>query len=228
MDQVSLPMRIALMVVLAFAGLWFMALRPKPPVDTAVPPAPAVAPTPEPKAGSGITSAPGKAEQAVANANGAAAAREGAASGKAAAATPAAKPAPAAKPVAEAAPPATAGKPAPVKKPANDRPVALRRVLADLEAKRTAVLLFWDRRVADDREVRRVVSAIDRHDGKVRVHVAPISKVGAFEPITLGVPVVTSPTVLVIGGRDRRARAVEGLTVTRELDELVTKALNSR
>jgi hypothetical protein len=209
-------MRIALLVVLAFASLWFVALRPKPPVD--VPP-PAPASNAAPKTGEGITSAPGKADRAVAEANGSAAAKESA-TGKPAAARSAA-----------AAKPAAPAKPAPAaeaKRTGDEQPAAVKRVLGDLDAKRTTVLLFWDRRVSDDREVRRAVSAIDRHDGKVRVHVAPISKVGEFEPITSGVPVVISPTVLVIGGRDRKARAVQGLTVTRELDELVTKALAGR
>jgi hypothetical protein len=208
-------MRIALLVVLAFAGVWFAVLRPKP-VEVAPP-----APAPAAQAGSGVTGAPEKAEDAVARANGSAAAKEAAASDKAApkADAPAAK--------TDAAAPKTA-EPAKAAKPAAAKPLSpVKRVLADLDAERTAVLLFWDRRVSDDREVRRAVNAIDRHDGKVRVHVASIGQVGRFEAITNGVPVVTSPTVLVIG-KDRRARVVTGLTVTRELDELVVKALDGK
>ena len=226
MDQVSLPMRIALLVVLAFAGLWFAALRPKPPTTE-----PVATPTPAPKTADAVTSAPKKAEKAAAQANGSAAAKEAAAGDAAPAAAKAdetAKAAPA-KPASEsAAKTAAPAEPAAPAKPAADaKPAPLQRVLDDLEAKRTTVLLFWDRRASDDREVRRAVAGIDRHDGKVRVHVQPISKVGLFEPVTRNVPVVTSPTVLVIG-KDRRARAVQGLTVTGELDELVVKALAGR
>jgi hypothetical protein len=214
-------MRIALMVVLAFAALWFAALRPKPPASE-----PVATPAPAPRTAAGVTSAPKKAEGAVAQANGSAAAKEAAAADGTAQAAKA-KPA---KPAAERAAAAdTAAKSAPAgaEPAADDTPVRLQRVLDDLEAKRTTVLLFWDRRVSDDREVRRAVGDIDRHGGKVRIHVQPIAKVGLFEPVTRNIPVATSPTVLIIG-KDRRARAVQGLTVTRELDELVVKALDGR
>ena len=236
MDQVSLPMRIALMVVLAFAALWFAALRPKPPVSD-----PAAAPAPTPKTANGVTSAPAKAEKAAAQAKGSAAAKEAATGDAKATKAAKAKPAPAkAVPAKPAADTAAAAKPAdatPADKTAaaaadkfsseQDAPARLQRVLDDLDAKRTTVVLFWDRRVPDDREVRRAVADIDRHGGKVRVHVQPIGKVGICEPITRNVPVATSPTVLIIG-KDRRARAVQGLTVTSELDELVVKALNGK
>lgn len=210
-------MRIALLAVLAFSGLWFVALRPKPPADVAPPPAPA-AETAAPKTGSGITSAPDKAAAAVEQADKATEQRTDAASDSPA--TPA-KPSPD-----EAAAPADAGSaPAPgaARKPADARSPALRRILADLDARRTAVLLFWDGESSEDREVRRAVSAVDRRGGKVRVHVQDIDRVGDFEPITRGVPVVTSPTVLVIG-RDKRARVLGGLVERRELNELVGKA----
>lgn len=183
-DQVSLPMRIALMAVLAFAGLWFVALRPKPPQ--------AAAPTPAP------------------------------------APQTAAKPAPAAsKPTTAKAAPGKPAAGAAKRSTTDDRSPALRRVLGDLEAKRTVLLLFWDERKPVDREVRRAVAGVDRRGGKVRVHVQPTANVGDFEPITRGVPVVTSPTVLVIG-RTGKARAIGGLTQRSELDELAGRALKGK
>ena len=215
-DQVSLPMRIDLMVVLAFAALWFAALRPKPPASD-----PVAAPAPTPKTANGVTSAPKKAETAVAKADGAAAAKEAATGVKATKAAPA-KAAPA-----KAAPAKPAAAAPSAAKPAAAAPAPLQRVLDDLDAKRTTVLLFWDPRVSEDQEVRRAVADMDRHGGKVRIHVQRIGEVGLFEPVTRNVPVTTSPTVLIIG-KDRRARSVEGLTVTRELDELAVKALNGK
>jgi hypothetical protein len=181
-------MRIALLAVLAFASLWFVALRPKPVSDAPPAPAPATA--------SPVTAAPGKAEAAGAKS-----------------APTASKPA--------ATPAAGADKAKPAESKQNP---ALERVLGDLDKKRTVVLLFWDGKTSVDREVRRAVAATDRHEGRVKVHVQRISKLGAFEPITRGVPVVSSPTVLVIG-RDRKARTVAGLTVTSEIDELVDRAI---
>ena len=196
-------MRIALLVVLGFAGLWFSALRPRPAEVAPIEP-PVV--NAQPKAAAGAKAkkadpAPAKAEAAKAEAAKADPA-------------PAAKPAPA-KPA--PAPAKTAAKPAPALSPVD-------RVLADVKAGRTTVLLFWNRDHADDRAVRQSVAEIDRRGGKVRVHVAPIGQVGSFDKITRGVPVVTSPTVLVIDGKGK-ARTVGGFTVTAELDELVAETL---
>jgi len=201
-------MRIALVATLAFCAVWFVALRPKPVPPGATPPA-----------ASAPQSAPGKAaeqaRQGVDAANGAAAARENAAG--------TADPSKAAKPVAD---------PAPAKRaPAVDVEAARKAdlapavdVLADVVKGKVAVLLFWDRRLSDDRAVHRTVTGLDRRGGKVAVHVASIRDLADYEPITRGVPVVTSPTVLIID-RAGTARAVGGLTVPRELDELVGKAL---
>ena len=178
MDQVSLPMRIALLAVLAFAGLWLVALRPKPAADTA-PPTPAAAATAKP------------AQTAD---------------------KPAAKVAVADKPAA---------------KTDDEVGPQTRKVLADLDAKKVVVLLFWDRKVSDDREVRRAVANVNTRGGKVKVHVAPIGKLGQFEPITRGLPVVTSPSVLVID-RTKHARVISGLTITREIDQSVGLALKGK
>jgi len=220
-EQVSLPMRIALLAVLAFAGLWFVALRPKPPETAPAPPA-----AEAPATASGITGAPKKAETAVDKASAVTAGRAAEADARTggsrkrastpARTAPAAEKTPASKDAATPARAATPAKPAPRS--------GLDRVLADLDAKRTVVLLFWNGRNADDREVRAAVDGADRHGGRVRVHVATIADVGAYEPITRGVPIVNSPTVVVIG-RDRTARTIDGLTVRSEVDELVDRAL---
>ena len=222
-------MRIALLVVLAFAGVWFVALRPKPASDAIAPATPAV------------TAAPAKAKDAVAKANRASAKREAADGTAPAAAKPAARkaeaaPAPAAKaqpkpkaatPAKPAAAPALAG---PAATPGSgtakvrDERAKVKRVLADLEAKKVVVLLFWDRRSSDDREVFRAVEASDRHAGKVSVRAAPIQKLGDYDQVTKGLPIAASPSVVVID-RAKRATVITGLTVTAEVDEAVKRAL---
>jgi hypothetical protein len=81
MDQVSRPLQIVLVVVLGFAGLWFMALRPKPGGrgGSAPAPAPAVqAPAPKKSAiPGGLGSAVDKARAAKLQGDAAAAARPG-------------------------------------------------------------------------------------------------------------------------------------------------------
>ena len=193
MDQISLPMRIALAASLVFAALWFVALRPKAVEENVDGPLPTVS-----------------AEKV--ESDGAAKAKPEADAAKApTAAAP------------EAAKAAETKKAAP--KPAKS--TGPQAVLADVKAGRTVVLLFSALNVStDDRYVRRAVAAIDRHDGKVRVHQARIGNLPKYEAITKSVPVTTSPTVLVIN-RDKQAQAITGLTTTRELDQAVRVALKS-
>ena len=207
-SQVSPPLRIALMGALAFLALWFVVLKPKPPAD--VPPAPA--PT-------GAQSAPGKAVEQAQQVAGAKP-DPAAASAPPAAAEPA--PATSATPAAKPSAPADAKQAAAEKsaKPAD-------AVLRDVAKGKVAIVLFWDRRVSDDRAVRRAVSELSRRGGKVAVHTAAMKRLADYEVITRGVPIVTSPTVMVID-RARRARTVSGLTVTSELEDVVDKAIRVR
>ena len=239
-DQVSPPMRFALLAVLAFAGLWLVALRPGPaepaPAPTAEVAAPAKAPAKGPA--EGLTGAPDKAKAAVGKANGATA-KAGASKPAAAKADPASKPA-AAK--ADPAPKPAAAKPKKAVTPAATVPAAsprsgtavkrdenakVKRVLADLEAKKVVVLLFWDKRNADDREVFRSVESADRRDGKVSVRAAPIQQLDAYDAVTKGVPVVGSPSVMIID-RQKRATVITGLTVKTEIDAVVRRALGRK
>lgn len=247
-DQVSPPMRYALLAVLAFAGLWFVALRPKPVDSTNVPVAPAAQ-----QPAKGVTGAPDKASKAVAKANGSSAKAEvaakatsdGAAAAKPAAKTPAAKAPAASKPSvvkaqpsapakAKAAAPAKtvipagqAATPGPGSSKGRDESVKVKRVLADIEAKKVVVLLFWDRRSDDDREVFRAVEGSNRHGGKVSVRAAPIQQLGAYDEITKGLPIAASPSVVVIDAK-KQATVISGFTVTEEVDAAVKRALKRK
>jgi hypothetical protein len=235
-------MRYALLAVLAFAGLWLVALRPKPAEPAPAPTAPVAT-----KPAKGLTGAPDKAKDAVAKANGSVAKTEGTAKatseGNAAAPKPkapaAAKPAVAkadpvpAKPAAKPKAAAPAAKAVPAASPQRgvaikrDENAKVKRVLADLDAKKVVVLLFWDRRNADDREVYRAVESADRHDGKVSVRAAPIQELDSYDAVTQGVPVVGSPSVMVID-RQRRATVITGLTVKTEIDAVTRRALGRK
>jgi pyruvate/2-oxoglutarate dehydrogenase complex dihydrolipoamide acyltransferase (E2) component len=206
-------MRIALAATLAFVALWLVALRPKPVEDVAPAPVPAAEPN-----STSLTERPAQAAEAVGNANAASAGHEAAANGAPASAAPATQaPAPAA-----AADKAPAAKPAKTSSARTDR--GADAVLRDLDAGRTVVLLFWDRRAPDDRSARHAVARVDRRGGKVGVHVAPIRDLGRYGRITQSVPVTQSPTVLVIG-RDKKAETITGLTVAEEIDDKVRTVL---
>jgi hypothetical protein len=229
-DQVSLPMRIALLAVLAFAGLWLVALRPKV-TGTGAATTPPAATQPA----NGVLNAPKKAEKAVAEANQASAKRETAAAKAAESKPAAAKSEPAAAPKAKPAKPAAAAEtasgpaatPASGVRKARDEKAKVKRVLADIDAKKVVVLLFWDRRSADDREVYRAVESSARHGGKVSVRAAPIQQLGEYDKITKGLPIAGSPSVVVID-RAKRATVISGLTVTAEVDAVVKRALARR
>ncbi len=182
-----MPMRIVLAVTLAFAALWFAALRPKAPAEPA-PAAPVAAATPTPAAAAAAAPAPPTP-------------------------TPNVRPA------------TPQGGATDARRPDAGRP-EVRAVLRDIERRKTVVMLFAGRG-ADDRSVRRAVARADRHDGAVTVHVAPIRRLAAYEPVVRGLPVQHAPTVLVVA-RDKTAQAISGLTVTREIDEAVRRALKRR
>jgi hypothetical protein len=217
-DQVSKPYLVVIAVVVLFAGMWFTVLRPKEPAaQEPLPTAPGV---------TGLNRAVGNAKAATDASKKAADVKEAAAAaassepigasskpntptesstgapGTARGAAPKAKPHPATKV------PAGKGDPS-------------RYVLADLRRGRTAAVLFYDKRGSDDRLVLRELHKVNRHHGKVTVHVARIGRVGEFEAITRGVKVLTSPTILVIGP-DRKARTITGFTVRREIDQLIS------
>ncbi len=219
MDQVSKPYLVVIAVVVLFAGVWFTVLRPKEPAaQEPLPTAPGV---------TGLNRAVGNAKAATDASKKAADVKEAAAaaassepigaSSKPNTPTEAAPGAPGTAPGAKAKPDtaALAGKGDPS-----------RYVLADLRRGRTAAVLFYDKRGSDDRLVLRELKKINRHHGKVTVHVARIGRVGEFEAITRGVKVLTSPTILVIGP-DRKARTITGFTVRREIDQLISDVARS-
>jgi hypothetical protein len=214
-SQLALPYRIALVALVAFAGLWFVALRPKsgsgtpstPPAAQSQPTAPGV---------KGLTNAIAKAHNASAESD-AANARIQAATGGSTAAAPAA-PATAAKPLSSAA-----------SKPAV--PAVKGLAVGDLSApllaalaKDKAVVVAFTGTAADDRSVARAIRQLPHRRGRVVVKIVPIGQVGHYTAITRGTQVATAPTTLVIGP-NHEAQAIVGFTGTAELSQAIGDAL---
>jgi hypothetical protein len=203
MDAISRPMQILVAVVLAFAALWFVALRPK-----------------SDSGSSSAASAPGAQGlgRAVSGAKGAVAQTDSAASKaqKAAGATAASSTATGAASSSGSAS-ATSG-PA---RPVHDRS---KPILAELAHGKVVVLLFWNPRASDDRSVHAVLRGVDRHGGKVAVHSSSVSHVGDYVEITSGVQVLGSPSALVID-RKGHAKQVTGFNDARAIDQAVGDAL---
>ena len=205
MDAISRPMQILLAVVLAFAALWFVALRPSGDSGES-------ASAPNAPGAKGLGNAVNGANGAVAKSNAAAQQAAGGtsantASGAAASQSPSSSSTAAGSPSVSVAP--------------RDRSKPL---LAELKAGEVVVLLFWNRRASDDKSVHAVLRQVDRHGGKVAVHSASVSRVADYTAITSGVQVLGSPTALVIN-RKGQAKQITGFNDARAIDQAVGDAL---
>jgi hypothetical protein len=204
MDSVSRPLLIALGGVLVLLAIWLVALRPKP---VALNDTPLAATQEIPKAKAAVT--------ASAEAN----AKLQAATGE-----PAAQTAPAA----NGAAPANGTAAAPADKPATRAAGRLDgSIVREMRQGKIVVVLFWNAKGADDIATRGVLRDLDRHAGKVTVHVVPVSRVARYPAITQGVTIAQSPTTLVIGHK-RNTRVITGLSEPRELTQAVGDALAGR
>jgi hypothetical protein len=207
-SQISPPIRIVLVLAVAVMGVYMLFLRPKP---EEIPPA-------EP-AGTSV-SQPGQvrdaAEDAVDAANGQLAQQEsvdGVDAGESAAGTQSAtkKAQPGEAQGAAAAAPAQdlKGLPKPVRKAIRDEKIL--------------VMLFSNGKSYDDKAVEKAVTKINRWDGRVYVHTAPLRKISKYGRIARGVSVEQSPTV-VVADPTLRAETLVGYVDRGRIDQAVIDA----
>jgi hypothetical protein len=206
-SQISPPIRILLVLAVAVLGAYMMFLRPKP--EETVPP---------PTEPAGSVSAPGKlrdkAEDAAAAANARTAEVEGAdgvEAGEAAAGTAAAK---------------KQGAGAAVAAPSKDLAGVPKPVRRAIRKDKVLVLLFWNPKAADDRSVRAALGDVNRWDGRVFVHAAPLRRISRYGRIARGVSVEQSPTI-VVADRDLRAETLVGYVDRLSIDQAVVDALRN-
>lgn len=206
MSQISPPIRIVLAASLAFIAAWFVFLRPG--TD-------AVTTTPTPAPGSGFGTAVQSAKDTAAAGNAAA----GTASAQTAEGTAAAT---AANAGGTSAP---TGKAA-AAKPAGDAELGLPKgIQRAVDKNKTLVMLFWNKNAIDDQAVRREMRGINRHKGKVQTHVASIQQVARYAPITRGVNLEQSPTVVVVKGAT--ADALVGYVDRGTINQTVSDVMRS-
>jgi hypothetical protein len=206
MNQVSRPLLGLLLAVVVFFALWMLVLKPGSSATNAT--APGVA---------GLSSAVAKAHQAVASSDAASAAHGGTV-----ATTPAATP------VRAAAAPATVhSRPAPAKTattPSSATSQRLGLVERALVQHRVVALLFYNSRAADDRAVRRELSSVPLHAGRVVRLAVPISELSHYPAVTNQVPVAVAPTLVLIDP-DRQATTIVGFADRFEIAQRVSDAL---
>jgi hypothetical protein len=215
-SQISPPIRIVLVCAVAFLAAYMLFLRPKSESTPAAPP-----PAPNVQTGEPAVSQPGQvaeaAQQAVDAANTQLQAQEsvdGVDATESAAGTAAgtANAAQAGDGSAAAVPADLKGVPAPVAKAIGEQ--------------KALVLLFWNDRSADDRAVRDALRKVDRWDGRVFVHAAPIKQISKYGRITRGVELEQSPTIAVVDPA-LRAETVVGYVDTTTIDQMVVDAFRN-
>ena len=209
-SQISPPIRIVLVLAVAVMALYMLFLRPK---EEVIPPAD------EPVATQGAVSEPGKvkeaAEGAVEAANGQLAQQQGVDgvdAGEAAATGTSA--ATGAKGTAAAAA---------LSKDLKGLPKPVRQAIAK---DKVLVLLFWNGKSIDDKAVRASLREVDRWDGRVAVHVAPLKQLSRYGQIARGVDVEQSPTI-VVADVNLKAETLVGYVDTTTIDQAVVDALRS-
>ncbi|HVE67601.1 MAG TPA: hypothetical protein VNB64_03370 [Solirubrobacteraceae bacterium] len=219
MDNVSRPMQALLLATVAFAALWFVALRPKPPESSGAPAAPAATTAPAPAPQSAIPGGPGsavdQAREARSKGDAAAAAR----SGEPVAQTP---PQPVATPA--RAPAAAQPKPKPKPARATGAPAGVKRALA---RGKVVVLLFYSPAASDDRLVRDEVAGVSRRRGRVYVKSVRVSRLSRYREVLAGVQVLQTPSVVMLR-RGRDPVLLAGYTDGAEMDQISAALLRKR
>jgi hypothetical protein len=210
-SQISPPVRVILVLSILFMLAWMTVLKPK---EEAIPPANDPA----------VTQPVSAAQDAVNGANARQGQADAAADGIIAGAGT-----PATAGTTSGSAPTTSGGTAPkaddaVKAgEAGGLPISILKGIAD---KKVMVLLFWNKNASDDQAVRDELRSIDRHDGTVLVHVAPLGKVADYQQITRGANVDQSPTVVVVDG-NRQVETLVGYADAGSIDQAVSDALRA-
>jgi hypothetical protein len=255
MANISRPFQIALIGVVVLAGVWLFALRgsgsnsnPSSSVVPASTPAPTAASQAKKAAApthvyhgsapgvSGLTSAIAKAHGAVTTSQAnekQLESRSAQASGNAASSnsTPATS-TPAARSTggtaaATAPKSTTAPKTASATHGASSTTHRQRQVEAKLSAGDVVLVLFWNKKGADDRADLAAVRSFARGHAKTAVEIATGKEVAAFGTITRGVQIYGTPTVLVVG-RSGKAIVLTGLTDPFSLSQAISQARHAK
>lgn len=214
MQQISPPLRIALVAIVLLGALWFTVLRPKP--DTS-----ADAPLPQAPGVTGLATATQKAQGAVGTANKAAATEQATGTDAAKSTSVTVTKTPSATKVTKTTTAKKGSSEAKVKKsvtvkktPAN--PAA--PLLTALGDGKVVVLLFRNTS-SDSADVSAMVRSIGKRK-KVVSRLAWIRDVGDYQTFTADTPIQQAPTVMVIGPK-KNVKLIVGFTSVGELAQAV-------
>ncbi len=211
-------MQVLLIATLAFAAVWFVALRPK--TDPGGAPATPAAAKAAPPAKSAVPGAPGDAldKARATSAQADAAVPSSGPQTAPVAATPRPQPRAAQPPAA----PRAGKRKARRAEPAGASPHKVRQALLRRHA---VVLLFYSDAGADDRAVHSEVAGVARRGGRVNVWSVPVSGLSRFKNVLAGAQVLQTPAVLILSPRGRPPVLLNGYTDVAEIDQITAAAL---
>jgi hypothetical protein len=129
---------------------------------------------------------------------------------------------PATAPATQAAEPA-APQAAAAAKPADDLKGLPKPVRKAIRADKVLVILFSNGKSYDDKAVEKALTKVNRWDGRVSVHTAPLRKISKYGRIARGVNVEQSPTV-VVADDSLRAETLVGFVDRTTIDQAVVDA----
>jgi hypothetical protein len=227
-SQISPPVRILLVLVVAAVGVYMLVLRPKSPSTST--PAPAATPAGNIHTGKPAVTTFGKIVQSAQGAAKAtekqtqnearnAGAKAGSASSASGSSSSSTSSATATKTAAVAAHPnLTSQQLAGLPKP----------VAHALRQHKVLALLFANGHSADDVRTRAALRKVMTFEGAVYVHAAPLSQITRYAAITqsTGADVQQSPTIVVID-RDLKARTLVGFSDSEAIDQVVIDSLRA-
>jgi hypothetical protein len=108
-------------------------------------------------------------------------------------------------------------------KPADELKGLPKPVRKAIRADKVLVILFSNGKSYDDKAVEKALTKVNRWDGRVYVHTAPLRKISKYGRIARGVNVEQSPTV-VVADRTLRAETLVGFVDRATIDQAVVDA----
>jgi len=231
MSQVSRPVLIVLLVTVAFAGVWLVALRPKSD-DSGSGSGAAKSSAPDAPGVKGLTKSIAKAKGAVkvSQDNAAKVGAADAATGGGAAAPSTGSASASSSPSSSASGSASvpAGK---LHAVAGKVSAATARNVAavdrGLRQRKVVALLFYNPRSSDDAAVRREFARLSTRGGRVVLVASPLAALSSFGAVTQKVQVTEASSVIVFDHKGK-ASAIVGFTTDAEMSQRISDALATK
>jgi hypothetical protein len=96
-----------------------------------------------------------------------------------------------------------------------------------LDAKKTVVILFWNKKGVDDRSVKGSVDRLSKRGGKVAKFTEPVKNLSNYTRITSAASVTTTPSIVVVNSRGQ-AEVLAGYNDFQTVNQFVANAFRRK